>query len=133
MQQNSDLITMFNHWIVSIVPFQAWYEVEFTIGIVLFCVIIWQRVNGSIYKVSNGLPWILTKISQFGLFIQGMMAVLLIVDAVESSNASTFPKILFILFALGTMFSKATFIAVTYKAMKKKEQDDSILWTANNT
>jgi hypothetical protein len=117
MESQLDYITQLNLDLFNLLPHIFWDYLGFFSGVCLFILILWQRVHGDVFKVNPDIPYFATKLAQLGLAMQGFMAVLLMVDSVNSCLTDCPPKILFIIFAFATLLSKTSYSVLLWKAI----------------
>ena len=121
-------IDQFNTLIAPFFSTSGWGSLEVMFGIILLFAILIVRSSIPLYLTSSFVPVIIKRVSQFGLYLQGILATLIIVDGysfINGTNTST-PHVFAIFLMLSILCIKSSQLTKAYNILikEKKFRDD---------
>jgi hypothetical protein len=115
-QPSESFLYQTNHAISPFLSISTWSYMEIIIGVILFLMCLYARVNDPKFTSQNTTRgFIETKIIQFGLFLQMLISIFAIVDGYQIELTQNEPHIMLIILLFSSICIKADLIVPSLK------------------
>ena len=123
------LLYQFNNFFTPFLSIGTWSYLEMIVGIILFFMCLYCRVNDARFSSKNVRGFLRTKIVQFSLYLQMFISIFAIVDGYQIEITQNAPHIMLMIMIFSCICIKAdmvTEVRILNMAIAKKIVDDAL-------